>query len=263
RVRVEQGGGVRAFGSPAALGGVLALVGLLMVLHLLGWADLGTAVGIAGASGLVLLLLTVLYFGALLADRSRPPAERRRIGAILVLFCFSTVFWAGFEQGGSSLNLFARDLTDRRVLGWEIPAGFLQSVNSLFIITLAPLFGWVWIRLAARNREPSSPAKFAFGLVALGAGFVVMAAASARAIAGGPVSPGWLVLTYLLHSIGELALSPVGLSTVTKLAPQAMAGQMMGVWFLSLSLGSLLAGQVAGLYESLALPALFGAVAAS
>jgi proton-dependent oligopeptide transporter, POT family len=260
RAAAERAASTGTRGRSAAVG-MVALLVLLVLFQTLGVVDLGTAVGIAGASGLILLLLSLAYFGALLSDRSLEGAERRRIGAIVVLFFFSAIFWAGFEQGGSSLNLFARDLTDRMVLGWEIPAGFLQSVNSLFIILLAPLFAWLWIRLAARGREPSSPVKFAFGLVALGAGFLVMAFASAAALSGGTVSPAWLILTYLLHSVGELALSPVGLSTVTKLAPKKMAGQMMGVWFLSISLGSLMAGQVAGLYGALPLPRLFGAVA--
>ena len=141
--------------------------------------------------------------------------------AIFVLFLFSALFWSGFEQAGSSLNLFARDLTDRVIGGWEMPVSWLQSVNPLFIIAFAPVFAWLWLRL--RRREPSAPAKFSLGLIFLGLGFGVMVWASMLTV--GPngqaikVSPLWLVMTYLFHTFGELCLSPVGLSTVTKLAP--------------------------------------------
>jgi proton-dependent oligopeptide transporter, POT family len=239
------------------------VVVFITMLQLFGVVDLTTAVGLASASGIIIVALAVAYFGYMFVAGGLDPVERKRLGVIVILFLFSAIFWSGFEQAGSSLNLFARDLTDRTIGGWEMPASWLQSVNSLFIITLAPVFAWFWIWSSRRRVEPSSPAKFAFGLVFLGLGFLVMVGASARAAAGEQVSPMWLVLTYLLHTLGELALSPVGLSTVTKLAPHRMVGQMMGVWFLAIALGNLMAGQVAGLYETLALPQLFGAVAAT
>ena len=258
-----EGPGEAGISKSGATSAAVLLVLFLLMLQLFGVVDLGTAVGLANASGVILLVLTALYFGALYFGGGVAKEERGRILWIILLFVFSALFWAGFEQAGSSFNLFARDLTDRVVLGWEVPAGFLQSVNALFIIALAPVFAWLWIWLAARGREPSSPVKFAWGLLSLGAGFLVMTVASARALAGEPVSPNWLILTYLLHTVGELSLSPVGLSTVTKLAPRRMVGQMMGVWFLSLSLGNVMAGRIAGLYGSLPLPELFGAVAAT
>jgi proton-dependent oligopeptide transporter, POT family len=251
--------GSRALG----LGLVATLVLFLAMLQLFGVVDLATAVGLAAAGGVVIVTLSAFYFGYMFVAGGLDPTERKRLAVIVVLFVFSAVFWSGFEQAGSSLNLFARDLTDRVIGGWEVPASFLQSVNSMFIILLAPVFAWLWIWLNRRNAEPSSPMKFAFGLLSLGLGFLVMVGASVRVAAGVQVSPMWLVLTYLLHTIGELALSPVGLSTVTKLAPQRMVGQMMGVWFMSISLGNLMAGQVAGLFETLPLPQLFGAVAAT
>lgn len=237
------------------------LILFLVLLQSFGVADLRTAVGVAGASGVILLAITAVYFASILLGGELDRKERRRVGVIALLFLFSALFWSGFEQAGSSLNLFARDLTDRVIFGWEMPAGYLQSINALCIILFAPIFAWLWVRLARAGREPSTPAKFAFGLFSLGLGFVVMTIASMRALGGEAVSPGWLVTTYLLHSIGELALSPVGLSTVTKLAPRRMAGQLMGIWFLSISVGNLMAGQVAGLYASLPLPRLFGAIA--
>jgi POT family proton-dependent oligopeptide transporter len=144
------------------------------------------------------------------------------------------------------------------VLGWEAPASWLQSVNPLFIVLLAPLFGSLWVALAARN--PSIPVKFALGLAQLGVGFLVLAWGSTFAAAGGGVSPMWLVVTYFFHTTGELCLSPVGLSSITKLSPKRLVGQMMGIWFMASALGSLLAGLVAGLIESLPLPQLFGTV---
>jgi POT family proton-dependent oligopeptide transporter len=183
---------------------------------------------------------------------------------IFILFVFSALFWSGFEQAGSSLNLFAERLTDRGLGPWTLTTTSLQSVNPLLIITLAPVFAWIWVALAKRNLEPSSPAKFAWGLILLGLGFAVMVwAAILTANQTRQVGMGWLCLTYLLHTCGELCLSPVGLSTVTKLAPHRKVGQMMGVWFMSLSLGNLMAGLVAGQFETLPLPQLFGAVFAT
>ena len=181
-------------------------------------------------------------------------AEWGRLTAIGVLFLFSTLFWMAFEQAGSSLSLFARDMTENRILGYEFPASWYQSVNSIFIIALAPVFSWLWLKMGAR--QPSSPAKFSLGLLLVGLGFVVLVFPSA--LAGGTrVSPAWLVGVYLLHTAGELLLSPVGLSTVTRVAPARIVGFMMGLWFLSLSVGNFLGGWVAGFFD----PAAPGAVA--
>jgi POT family proton-dependent oligopeptide transporter len=244
----------------AALAGVL--VGLLVVLQLLGVVDLTTPVGLANAGGVIIVTLALAFFSYMFTAGGLDAAEKRRLGVIGVFFISSAIFWAGFDQAGSSLNLFARELTDRTMGGWEMPASFLQSINSLLIIGFAPVFAWLWVWLNKRGNEPSSPAKFSLGLVLLGMGFLVMVAASLAAAGGHKVSPLWLVLTYLLHTFGELSLSPVGLSTVTKLSPQRAVGQMMGVWFMSMSLGNLIAGRVAGQFEAMPLPQLFGAVAA-
>ncbi|HYO52071.1 peptide MFS transporter [Archangium sp.] len=254
----ERSGSSRTVG--LAMVGVL--VGLLVVMQLLGVVDLTTAVGLANAGGLIIVTLALAFFAYQFTAGGLDATEKRRLAVIGVLFICSAIFWAGFEQAGSSLNLFARELTDRRVFGWEMPASFLQSVNALLIIGFAPVFAWLWVWLNKRGREPASPAKFSLGLVLLGSGFLVMVAASLAAAGGHKVSPLWLVLTYLLHTLGELSLSPVGLSTVTKLSPQRAVGQMMGVWFMSMSLGNLIAGRVAGQFEAMPLPQLFGAVAA-
>ena len=171
-----------------------------------------------------------------------------RIGAILVLLMAAAVFWSGFEQAGSSLNLFADRYTDRSVSAFrfEIPTGWFQALNPIFIIALAPLFASLWVRLAQRNLDLSIPGKFVAGLFQLALGFLVIAGAARIAVAGGKAQAGWLIATYLLHTTGEICLSPVGLSAVTKLAPPRFVGQMMGMWFLATSLGNLMAGLFAG-----------------
>jgi POT family proton-dependent oligopeptide transporter len=141
---------------------------------------------------------------------------------------------------------------------FTIPSSWFQSVNSFFIIALAPVFAALWVYLGTRN--PSSPTKFSVGLLFVALGFAVMIGASLAAQGGVQVSPMWLVLTYLLHTIGELCLSPVGLSAMARLAPARVTGMMMGVWFLATSVGNYIGGRVAGLYESFSLPAIFGAV---
>ena len=162
--------------------------------------------------------------------------------ALAFLLCLgAALFWSGFEQAGSTMNIFARDLTDRTLFGTEIAAGALQSVNPMFIILLAPVVGMAWVQLGARN--PSMAGKFGLGLLLLGAGFLVLAWAS-TALVDGPVGMRWLVATYFFHTVGELCISPVGMSSMTKLAPRRLKGQMMGTWFMSVAIGNLVAGLV-------------------
>ena len=236
--------------------GALAMVAMVAVLSRTGIIDL-TAESISDALGWLLLITSLAVFAWLIFGPSWSAIERKRAVAILVLFVSSAIFWAAYEQAGSSLNLFAERNTDRHVLGWEFPAGWFQFVQPVFVILLAPLFAWLWIAL--RHREPSIPAKFAGGLLLGGLAFALLVPA-----AGGSkmASPWWLTGTYLLQALGELCLSPVGLSAMTKLAPARVAGFVMGVWFLSISIGDWAAGKAASFYESMALPNLFGAVAA-
>jgi len=145
------------------------------------------------------------------------------------------------------------------VMGWEMPTTFLQAINPFFIIVLAPVVGTVWVKMGERN--PSLGAKFGMGLVLLGVGFLVLAWGASFAEAG-RVSPMWLVVTYFFHTVGELCLSPVGLSAMTKLSPERLVSQMMGIWFMGAALGNLIAGLVGGLIENMELPLLFGTVAA-
>ncbi len=168
---------------------------------------------------------------------------------IFVLISAATVFWVGSEQAGSSLNLFAQRYTIRDFGDFVIPASWFQSANPVFIILLGPLYSMFWVALARRHMDPSSPLKLGIGLVILGLAFVVMIGAANLVAAGQQVFPSWLLFTYLLLTMGELALSPIGISALTKLAPRRLVGQMMGVWFLSLSLGSILAGLFAGEFD--------------
>lgn len=232
--------------------------GALAVLSLSGMVAL-SAQAISDAFGLALLLAVIAVFAWLLLGRGWTPEERKRLVVVAVLFISSTIFWSIFEQAGSTLNLFAQRSTDKNMLGFAVPASWFQSLNSLFIITLAPVFAWLWIRLG--RRDPSSPAKFVIGLLGASLGFAILIEPSSRAVEGAMVAPWWLLMTYFFHTSGELCLSPVGLSAMTKLAPARVGGFLMGVWFLSISAGNYLGGRMASLYEALPLPSLFGAVA--
>jgi len=300
--------------------GFTALFGV-GVAGFLGRYDTNTAGQYAIAATLGIFVLVNL--GMLVAKRGGVAMEKRRLMVIFWLFLLAAMFWAGFEQAGSSMNLFADRETDRffgpyswmslpvagllvaallvfavwlgrkllrrrdlfalekgialAVLaglvvfsgwlvlqlraGWEMPTSWLQSINPLFIITMAPVFGSLWVWLARRKANPSIPVKFALGLLGLAAGFFVLAWGAANSTGGHLVAPAWLVVTYFLHTCGELCLSPVGLSSITKLAPPGRVGQMMGVWFIGSALGNLIAGLLAGQLENLESQALFAQVA--
>jgi POT family proton-dependent oligopeptide transporter len=197
----------------------------------------------------VLVGMAVLYFAYVFMFGKLTSGEKKRIVVIALLFFFAAIFWAGFEQAPTSLNLFARDFTDRSVFGYEIPAIWFQVANSLFVVLLAPFFAWLWTKLGNRNANPSSPLKFSLGLLFGGLGFAVMIPAAYSVLSSGgaiKVSPWWLVVSYFIQTIGELLLSPVGLSSMTKLSPRKYVGQMMGIWFLATSVGNLIAGLVGG-----------------
>ena len=248
---------------------VFGTVDTLVMAHLTGGATLATGADLASSA----------WNPATLArldarDKSRAASsgitlsggfsaeEWKRLAAIGVFFVFSTLFWGAFEQAGSSLNLFADRFTRLSIFGLPFPSTWFQSLNSFFMVFgLALFFSWLWVRLGPR--EPSSPAKFAYGLFFVGLGFLVLVPAAVMAQGGDGirVSPMWLMGVYFLHTVGELCLSPVGLSLVTKLAPQRIVGLMMGVWFLSIASGNKVGGWVAGFFETLPLPFLFGAVA--
>jgi POT family proton-dependent oligopeptide transporter len=248
----------------AALIVALAALGLLIGLGLTGCLHF-EPVAMAQAMAIVILAVGALFFAGLFGFGGLDPTEKRRVGVILILFVASALFWAGFEQAGSSFNLFAQRHTDRTVpwlhfilpatqRGLEVPAGWYQSLGAVFIILFAPVFAAFWVWLARRNLDPAMPVKFGLGLLLLAGGFLVMAGAAHVVVGGGKAQPTWLVATYLLHTFGELCLSPVGLSSVTKLAPRRYVGQLMGTWFLATSLGNLIAGMLAGEFKADLLP---------
>lgn len=247
-----------------ALLALFALIAAVVGLKQAGVVEM-TVIAFAQTTGLIVVVVAVLYFGSIIGFGCNDTVERQRIFVIFLLFVGAALFWSGFEQAGSSMNIYARDFTDRVIFGQEVPTGWLQSVNPIFIILLAPVMGMLWVKLGARS--PSIPVKFGMGLVLLGVGFLVLAWGSlyvpegAAADAAIGVSMNWLVVTYFFHTVGELALSPVGLSSVTKLAPHRYVGQMMGTWFMGAALGNLVAGLVSGRIESLPPEQLFTVVA--
>jgi POT family proton-dependent oligopeptide transporter len=242
---------------------VLAACALIVVVAFIGgWSGMVSfsVESVANGVGLLLAAIVVAFFIWLFAAKGYSSKERRHFWAILVLFIASALFWSAYEQAGSTLNLFADRNTNLHA--WDVTslwgpfrASYFQSFDSLYVMALAPVFALLWVKLG--KRQPSSTAKFATGLLFVALGFAVLIPVAH----GRAVSPLWLALTYLFHTVGELCLSPVGLSTMTKLAPARIGGLIMGVWFLSMSVGDYIGGRLSSLYESLPLPSLFGIVA--
>lgn len=243
-----------AIGAVATVAVVGALVGLRLA-GVLRWE----LYDIAEGTGYFMLGLAILYFSSLLLFGKLTGAEKKRIGVIFIFFMAAVLFWAGFEQAGSSLNLFSDRMMNRDLFGKTIPTSWFQSVNSIFLIIFAPVFGALWIKLG--RRQPSTAAKMGLGLLILAIGFLVLAWGATYAVGGVKVSMMWIIITYLLHTFGELCLSPVGLSSVTKLAPKKLAGQLMGTWFMGTALGNLIAGLAAGGFKGMGVSQLFAAVA--
>ena len=231
-----------------AIGVGVAIIALVFLLAASGSITID-AQAIGQSTTYITLAMVVLFFGYVFMAGGLTGDEKKRVGVIFVLFLFAVVFWGAFEQAPTSLNLFARDFTDRTIGGWEVPATWFQSVNSFFVILLAPVAAAVWVALGRRNRDLSSPGKFSMGLALAGIGFVLMIFAANKVVSGGVgtlVSPWWLVGSYFFQTVGELSLSPVGLSSMTKLSPRKYVGQMMGIWFTASGLGSLIGGLVGG-----------------
>jgi proton-dependent oligopeptide transporter, POT family len=210
----------------------------------------------------VLVALTAVVAFAVLLRVAVTPLERRRVWLMIVLFCGATVFWVAEEQAGISLTLFAERFTDRALFGRHFPSAWFQSVYPFYVVLCAPFFVWAWARLAARRREPGIVLKFALGLLTAGIGLFIATFAALKAGAG-LVGPLWLAVTYLLMALGEILISPVGLAAGTQLAPSGHVGFSTGLWYLSLSLGGLLAGLMGGLFdlgEARGLASAFGSV---
>jgi proton-dependent oligopeptide transporter, POT family len=212
-----------------------------------GWALVPWQVKVAlPVIGLALICLS--------AGRAGGRDDLERVLAIIVLGAFNVFFWMGFEQAGGTMNLFADQLTDRVVFGWEIPTSFFQSINSIAILALGPVLSAFWTRIDASPRAPSAPAKMAIGMIILGLGFVILAIAQQRADRFGQISPLWLTGVYVVHTIGELCLSPIGYSLVTRVAPARMVGLMMGTWFCFYGAGNYLAGTLESLLTESKIP---------
>ncbi len=234
-----------------AVGGILAVVIALFALVGAGMLTLDPEAIARNMTG-VLVGMAVIFFAWVFMDREVTGQERKQVVVILVLFVFAAIFWSAFEQAPTSLNLFARDFTDRMIGSFEIPATWFQSVNSAFIIIFAPIAAAIWVGLSNRGGDFSAPAKFSMGLAFAGVGFALMYFAATRVVGSGGtllVSPWWLVGSYLFQTFGELSLSPVGLSSMTKLSPRKYVGQMMGIWFLAASVGNLIGGIVGGMVD--------------
>lgn len=249
-------------GSEKKLGYALVamLVLFLSALQLKGFIDMTTAQGLAQGAGIIIVTVSLFYFIYILVAGGLDPVEKKRIYVLIVFFLAAAIFWSGFEQAGSSLQIFAERYTQRTFGGWQMPSSWFQNFNGTFILIFAPVMASLWIYLSAKGINPATPIKFAIALLLVGTGFFIMEMASKVAVTGQLASPLFLTFTYLVHTIGELCLSPVGLSSYTKLAPKRYVSQLMGIWFVAASLGNLIAGLFAGGFDEENLqqmPALF------
>jgi len=193
-----------------------------------------------------LTVVAFIYFSYLFLFAGLSKAEKKNLFLLLILFIGAVAFWSGFDQSGSSLSLFAKEFTDLNVLGYEIPVGWLQLANPIFVVIFAPIFAGIWMHLGRMNLDPSLPLKFAIGLFFMALSFGVMIYAVNLAMEVSPVGMQWLIITYLLQTWGELALSPIGLSAFSKYAPKKYVGQMFGLWFLASAIGGVLSGLLGG-----------------
>jgi POT family proton-dependent oligopeptide transporter len=230
---------------------ILIFIGALIVvtaLTMLGSLTID-AVSLAKNVAVIFTATFFIYFGVVYFRGNLSPVEKKGMWALMLVCVASACFWSGFEQAGSSLNLFARDYTDRTIGGFEIPTAWFQNANPFFIILLTPFFAAFWIKLGQRMVTPGYGLKCAVGLMVMGSGFLVMVFAAQIAAGGGNAPAYFLILTYFLHTVGELCLSPIALSAVSKLSPQRFIGQMMGVFVLTYSIGNIIAGLLAGNFD--------------
>jgi POT family proton-dependent oligopeptide transporter len=217
---------------------VLSVIGLYGFLNV--WGKINESLQSNSLKILALIGISALIY--VITSNTKGKNEWSRVFVIIVLCFFNVFFWSGFEQAGGTFNLFAAENTNLSTFIGTIPASFFQSVNPLLIILLAPIFSVIWLRLASMNKNPRTPVKFGIALLLVGLGFVVMSMAVSKASGGALVSPFWLLTVYFIHTTGELCLSPIGLSMISKLSPQKIVSVMMGVWFASIALAQYLAG---------------------
>jgi proton-dependent oligopeptide transporter, POT family len=226
---------------------VAGIIAFISALQYFGVINIDSIPGLVAAWGYVLLAVVVAYFTYILVGGGLTSDEKSRVMVIFALFIGAVIFWSGFEQAATSFNLFTDKYVDKTILGWNVPTGLFQNLNSITIVILAPILAALWLTLTKQNRNPSVLIKFGLGLVFMGLGFWVMQMASNKLVGGASnVSLNWLIATYVLHSVGELCLSPVGLSATTKLSPPKYTAQMLGIWFVAAAIGNLVAGLFAG-----------------
>ena len=222
---------------------ILIIIFLMTVTNLAGiWRI--NPIPLASALTIIIAAISLFYFFYIFTFGKLTKDEKKRVTMIFVLFLGAALFWSGFDQAGSSFNIFAKEYTNRIIFGWEYPASWLQILNPMFVVILSPFMSYLWIYLGKRMLDPSLPFKFGLGLIFMAVGFLVIAAGAQIALSEGLAGVQWLLITYLLHTIGELTLSPIGLSAISSLAPKKYIGQMMGVWFLASSLGAIIAGLI-------------------
>ena len=233
----------------------LVLVGILLISGIL------DSVSLAQYMKYIIVAITIFYFAYIgFLDSSLTVVERKRVGVLFILFIGISIFWSGFEQASTTLTIFADRHTDRNFLGMQLPASWLQNANSMFILIFSAPMGALWIYLNRKNLNPSVPVKFGLGLLQMGLGFFIMYLGAQRVLDGSMAGLGWLGITYMFHTLGELCISPVGLSSYTKLAPKKYYSQLMGLWFVGAALGNLIAGLFAGNFDEsnvAAMPSLF------
>ncbi|NVK21050.1 MAG: peptide MFS transporter [Kangiellaceae bacterium] len=232
-------GGIAIFLIGVAVVTALTLAGTISI----------NAISLAKQTAIVLAATFFIFFGIIFFRGNLNKVEKKGMWALLLICIASACFWSGFEQAGSSLNLFTRDYTDRFIGSFEIPTTWFQSINSAFIILLTPFFAAFWIKLGQRMVTPGYGLKMAVGLIIMGSGFIVMVFAAQVAAGGGKSAAFFLILTYFLHTVGELCLSPIALSAVSKLSPRRYMGQMMGLFVFTYSIGNIIAGLFAGRFD--------------
>jgi POT family proton-dependent oligopeptide transporter len=253
REKYLPGIGLPHFGVPAPTA-MDAAIPVSNPMHGIGGAVIGGVLGFLGGGWLGLAMGGVIGGALGIAILGSHGEERRRVFAIFIVAFFVVFFWAAYEQAGSSMNLFAdrnTDLTLGGLVSKPVPAAWFQSVNSGFILMFSPIFAWIWMTLSKKQLEPSTAMKMVIGLALLGTGFVFMVFGAKGADQGLRVSWVWLTTAYMFHTLGELCLSPIGLSYVTKVAPVRFASLMMGVWFLANAAANKLAGTIAAMVEKI------------
>lgn len=241
--------GASSTGNRSLLVFIIALVALLAGLQLTGVLDLTTAQGLAKGMGTIISSVALGYFVYIMLAGGLDATEKKRVAVLFVFFLASAAYWAGNEQQGSSLQIFADRYTNLVFFGWEIPSSWFQNLNPAFILLFSPVLASLWLFLADRKISFPVPAKFAVSLLLLGVAYVVMVFAAKIALTGVRTSPLYLSFTYLFFTLAELFLSPVGLSAFSKLSPKRYTSQLMGLWFIGSSLGNLIAGLFAGGFD--------------